>query len=110
MNTGSKNKCVNCNGGEFENYLELRGYSYKRCKACSLVQLVPLPTLAELKVFYDSNYYEYNFDEKSSNIKAETKKQNDIQYHVIERHCQIKETTKFLDYGCGVGAFLDTLS
>ncbi len=110
MNHGLKNKCVNCNSSEFENYLELRGYSYKRCKACKLVQLSPMPTPDELKVFYDSNYYTYNFEEKSSNIKAETKRQNDVQYDVIQRYFQISDTTKFLDYGCGVGAFLDTLN
>ena len=64
MNHSLKTKCVNCNSTGFKNYLELRGYSYKRCSSCKLVQLSPLPTIDELKLFYDSNYYEYNFEDK----------------------------------------------
>ncbi len=103
-------KCVNCNSIDFKSYLELRGYSYKRCNACKLVQLSPLPTIDELKLFYDSNYYKYNFEEKSADIKTVIKEQNDVQFDVILRNFHVNDTTKFLDYGCGVGGFLDTLS
>ncbi len=110
MDPSLKTKCVNCNSTGFKNYLELNGYSYKRCNSCELVQLSPLPTIEELKVFYDSNYYEYNFDEKSSDLKAIVKEQNSVQYDVTQRNFEVNHTTKFLDYGCGVGGFLDTVS
>ena len=44
-----KENCKLCGSSVFEKYLEHRGYRYFRCKNCSLVQLLPMPTDEELK-------------------------------------------------------------
>jgi len=100
-----KNECKFCGAINFSKYLEDRGYKYFRCKNCSLVQLVPMPTEEELEEAYSKKYYN---EEKSyikryyGNIKEFYEKLLTIE----RRKGKIKDL-QLLDVGAGKGHFLD---
>jgi hypothetical protein len=105
-----KSYCKYCESSIFSDYLSIGGYSYKRCKKCKLVQLVPMPSDKELYEFYSENYYlkNYNFDDvdRAKVIASHTQ----AQYEIVKQNFKFESNTKFLDFGCGTGAFLDVLS
>jgi 2-polyprenyl-3-methyl-5-hydroxy-6-metoxy-1,4-benzoquinol methylase/DNA-directed RNA polymerase subunit RPC12/RpoP len=101
-----KYHCLNCKSPDFADYLSINNYNYKRCKSCGLVQLVPLPTIEELTSFYNEEYYTKNYDINRISIIRD---QTQIQYEIVERNYKTEKGTRFLDFGCGVGYFLERL-
>ncbi|MBL7086210.1 MAG: class I SAM-dependent methyltransferase [Candidatus Cloacimonetes bacterium] len=100
-----KSECKFCGAINFSKYLEDRGYKYFRCKKCSLVQLVPMPTDEELKDAYSQKYYneEKNFVKKFYwNLHESYEK-----LLTIERRIGKIKNLKLFDVGAGEGRFLD---
>lgn len=105
-----ENHCVNCNNSDFADYLFVKNYNYKRCKSCKLVQLVPLPTIEKLSAFYNEDYYiKGGYITDDINRISTIRDQTQIQYEIVKRNYKIEKGTKFLDFGCGVGYFLERL-
>lgn len=105
-----KNHCLNCGNSDFSDYLFIKNFNYKRCKTCKLVQLVPLPTIEELSEFYNEDYYiQSGYITNDINRISTIRNQTQIQYEIITRNFRTEKETKFLDFGCGAGFFLDTL-
>ena len=105
-----ENYCIYCRHSDLSDYLVLNNYKYKRCNTCNLVQLIPMPTSDELTKFYDEIYYSKNYDTNSSDRDSIIQKHTQIQYEVLKRNFKIDQNTKFLDFGCGIGLFLDRLN
>ena len=95
--------------------LSIRKYDYFKCKVCSVVFISPFPNLDEIAEFYPHSDQYYAYDPRNV---PET-------YRVIRKYCQDKnifiqtqlrlffpfinfeQTGRVLDFGCGVGHFLD---
>ena len=100
-----KESCKLCGSTTFEEYLEHRGYTYFRCKICSLVQLLPMPTDEELKGAYSKQYYN---EEKSFVKKFYWNLHESYEKLLtIEKRIGKIKGLKLFDVGAGEGRFLD---
>ena len=104
-----ESSCIYCGNRYFKDYLNISTFDYKRCTKCKLVQLVPMPKVDDLIEFYDAKYYAKNYDVNNTDRAITLKNHNQIQFDIVKRHYHLKPNTKFLDFGCGIGSFLDTL-
>ena len=105
-----EDRCKYCQSTKFSDYLFLNGFKYKRCTKCTLVQLVPMPALDDLAKIYDRNYYAENYNVNVKEQATAIKQSSQIQYEILKRNYKIQPTTKFLDFGCGIGGFLDAVN
>lgn len=100
-----KEHCKLCDSSIFEEYLEHKGYKYFRCKRCSLVQLLPMPTDDELREAYSQHYYD---EEKSFVRKFYWNLYESYEKLLtIERKIGKIKRLKLFDVGAGEGRFLD---
>lgn len=75
------------------------GYRAEKCHACGLVHTVPVPTLDELKAFYDGFAF---LPPKISAIETDLESiRHSLEFHLGARDAR----TQFLDYGGGYGLY-----
>ena len=75
------------------------GYAYRRCSACGTLSVVPLPTFADLRTYYNTSY---RVDPRGSESGARRKWRRMI--GEMRRHGV--PTGRLLEVGCSWGGFL----
>lgn len=116
--TEKVNECPICNSGSWVHYLDCKDYTVSRevfrlmqCNGCSLVVTSPRPKAENLGSYYASEDYISH---------TETKKGLINQIYLLARKVALRNKKRLinrnflskgslLDYGCGTGAFLETM-
>lgn len=82
-------------------------FSLRRCKVCSFVTVVPLPSIASLERYYDDSYWHQYKNKKTVALDALFK----LRMLGILRKLQslVPQNGKILDWGSGDGALLRLL-
>jgi SAM-dependent methyltransferase len=97
---------VNCNlCGRDETMLwgEKSGIKIVKCLHCGLIYCNPRPDNDELQAFYSEEYF------SEGHYAGDEKRQKMYEIEIAEILENITQQGKFLDVGCAVGKFLDTL-
>lgn len=103
------NPCVLCGGKDFEDRLEKNGYRVRRCRACGLTQLNPLPSDEALRALYeDEAYFESSESDRGYGRYAEQEAEYLATFAEEVRHIQrfMPPPARLLDFGCGYGYFM----
>jgi SAM-dependent methyltransferase len=82
-------------------------HQISQCTDCSLVFMNPMYSDQELAALYPSNYYSYQSPTKAHPLKHWLKKL--FGYWQGTKEPAFSRAGKFLDLGCGSGAFVDTM-
>ena len=95
--------CPVCQNVYFEKIFTKKGRDFWRCSNCGLEKIFPLPTLEELKNYYDESYSEgmYKTFIEAREMKLLTAKERLKQ---ISSHCS---QGRWLDIGCSDGVFVE---
>ncbi|OGG11936.1 hypothetical protein A2Z00_03905, partial [Candidatus Gottesmanbacteria bacterium RBG_13_45_10] len=97
--------CLLCGSTQFTAlYKILYGYSLKQCKACGLVQLVPLPSYRVVNQVYQKHIDQFTSYTEQLPIHTEY-----LQWKVEEmrkKHRHNSNHIRILDVGCALGALL----
>ena len=59
-------RCGICGGAETEPFLQMEGFSYKRCKSCGLVYQNPRPVFRDLRKRYSDDYFQYEHENQEN--------------------------------------------
>lgn len=97
---------VNCNlcGGDSHNRWGFKdGIQIVKCNECSLVFANPRPTNEELEKYYSQEYFE------EGEYEANNQRQRMYEIEIQRWLPHVGDTGRFLDVGCAMGKFLDTL-
>lgn len=95
--------CPACLNRQFRFTFNKKGRDFWRCTACRLEKQYPLPTLSEIKAYYDDSYSDGLYKEftDASNMKRLTAQHR---FQEIYRYCR---TGRWLDIGCADGRFVE---
>lgn len=113
--------CICCGGEKFRDLYQFESVKKKIaiCNYCEMMVLDPMPTVEELKEVYKEDYFSnaklhegevsgiYGY---SDYISERINKQSAYKLNlaIIKRYIlSLPEEAKLLDYGCGLGHFLD---
>ena len=77
------------------------------CDNCGHVQIDPIPTLSQEKIFYDMNKQEKNLNIKLNISEIKKKNLNDVNRRIKFVSNLVKKNKKILEIGSGYGLFLD---
>ncbi len=108
------NKCNLCGGGKFElvkTFLRDDQTRFKvyRCKKCAHILLLPKPTEADDKEFYNSNQQDKNRGKEIDYEKLAANQRFDTDRHVSLIKRLFSKKTSILDVGAGYGLFVAAL-
>src|SRR5262245_52542264 len=95
--------CPACEGRDFRKSFTKKGHDFWKCASCGLERQQPLPTLAELKAYYDGSYTEGMYKEFTS--ATEMKRMT-----AAQRYKEVRPYVppgRWLDVGCANGVFID---
>ena len=106
--------CSNCGGKDFivisKKVRDSIRHKVVKCKSCRLLQLEPLPTIAEDQYFYDENFQSKNIGEpddlksmRENSIYDTSRRANFISTYITKKQ-------KILDIGSGYGFFLHEMN
>lgn len=97
--------CVVCRGRRFRKLFTKKGRDFWRCRNCGLERLFPLPTLEELREYYDQSYKNATYKDfaAATDMKRLTAKRR---LGEILPHCR---PGRWLDVGCSNGVFVEHL-
>lgn len=95
--------CNLCGSDRYSFYCKAGTFDVVKCNQCSLIYCNPRPTNEELQEFYSQDY----FDEGQYILDQKRQKMYEIEIEEIKKRIGTKG--KFLDVGCAVGKFLNTL-
>ncbi|MBZ5593047.1 MAG: class I SAM-dependent methyltransferase [Acidobacteriia bacterium] len=95
--------CPACENRRFRKRFTKKGRDFWRCTACGLEKQFPLPTLAELRDYYDGSYRDgmYKAFLDAEEIKRLTASQR------LKRLLPLARPGRWLDVGCSSGWFVD---
>ena len=96
-------KCNLCGGDSHDRWGFKDGIQIVQCNECSLVFANPRPTNEELEKYYSQEY----FDEGEYEANNQRQRMYEIEMERWLPH--VGDTGRFLDVGCAMGKFLDTL-
>ena len=99
--------CNICGSKKTTLYLEMDGYSYKKCLNCSLVYQNPRPVFKDLKKRYGDNYFDYELTNQDNFFQLMKMGLRDIRINDFYKD-DIKNR-KFLDIGCATGLLLSDM-
>jgi 2-polyprenyl-3-methyl-5-hydroxy-6-metoxy-1,4-benzoquinol methylase len=97
--------CPACGGSAFRKIFTKKGYHFWKCVDCGLERRHPLPTLEDLKTYYDSSYVHGLYREfiVATQMKRATAERR---FREIESSAQ---GGRWLDVGCSNGVFVELL-
>ncbi|TMQ68379.1 MAG: class I SAM-dependent methyltransferase [Candidatus Eisenbacteria bacterium] len=97
--------CPVCGGADFLKIFRKGGYDFWKCAGCGLERRQPLPSLAELKAWYDDSYARGLYREfaAASRVKRATATRR---LGEIRSRCP---GDRWLDVGCSTGELVDVL-
>jgi 2-polyprenyl-3-methyl-5-hydroxy-6-metoxy-1,4-benzoquinol methylase len=97
--------CPACRGTRFRKLFTKKDRDFWKCEACGLERQQPLPTLAELKSFYEQSYADGLYKEFASahEMKRLTAAHR---FRTIQRDCP---GARWLDVGASTGVFVEYL-
>lgn len=99
-------QCCACHG-ELSLFGKRLNYEYHKCLSCGTIQLVPLPTEAELRDAYVSNYVTADHYEENPDLcKASARTYYHSIVNVLDEYSINKDV---LDYGSGWGGLCEML-
>jgi len=109
--------CACCGGSVFKPALNCEGFSYVRCRSCSLVQMNPQPVKTEVIARYNSvftdDYLSYELDNEAAFLKLQQLALKDAGFDSIEKalffRAQSENPPAVLDIGCATGALIASL-
>lgn len=114
--------CKLCEGNLSE-YLQKAGvsgktYSIFRCSQCTVWQIYPLPTEAELTALYQSEYFKVRSDRGYADYASEkiyrsvvsTLEKNLTDLHFFDWEKSLRKKRKLLEVGCAAGHAVDWFS
>lgn len=96
---------------EHKNDYYRKSFKYVKCNNCNFVYLNPAPTETALNFFYSFKNY-YSVIPVNTNQRFEKrlqKKSNELRVKLLRDYCQLDNSTKVLDVGCGTGNFASYL-
>jgi 2-polyprenyl-3-methyl-5-hydroxy-6-metoxy-1,4-benzoquinol methylase/predicted RNA-binding Zn-ribbon protein involved in translation (DUF1610 family) len=94
--------CPACGNRIFRKRFTKKGCDFWQCETCGLEKIYPLPTLEELKAYYDSSYSDgmYKTFVDAGQMKYMTAEER---YKAIKSYCL---PGRWLDVGCSNGTFV----
>jgi len=104
--------CALCGGLTFKGALECEGFSFVRCKSCSLVQRNPQPEKEEIIARYSNtfgkDYLSYELENENAFLKLQQLALKDANFDKLEKGLFLRagEPPSVLDVGCATGALL----
>ncbi len=107
--------CILCGSDSFEPALDCEGFSYVRCRVCSLVQQNPQPRREAIEARYGDHssqaYLEYELANEGAFLTLQQKGLADGGFFELEPDIlrQQAEPPLVLDIGCATGALLGWL-
>jgi len=107
--------CALCGGLTFRDALQCEGFSFARCKSCSLVQRNPQPQKEEIIARYGNtfgkDYLSYELENEAAFLKLQQLALKDADFDKLEKalFLRAKEPPSVLDVGCATGALLADL-
>lgn len=95
-------ECPTCENRLFQKRFTKKGRDFWRCQSCGLEKQFPLPTVEELKEYYDESYSTgmYKDFTDASDIKYLTAK------HRLKNVIPYCQPGRLLDIGCSNGSFI----
>ena len=106
-------KCLICKKTKFKQISKTvrdsKNHSILICKNCGHVQIYPIPTLSQEKIFYNMNKQEKNLNIKLNISEIKKKNLNDTNRRVKFVSNLVKKNDKILEIGSGYGLFLDSM-
>jgi len=106
--------CTICGGLDFKDALQCEGFSFVRCKSCSLAQRNPQPQKEEIIARYSNtfgkDYLSYELENEDAFLKLQQLALKDAKFDKLEKVLlSAKEPPSVLDVGCATGALLESL-
>jgi len=95
--------CNICGSSDSRLYLNLDGYSYRKCRNCGLVYQNPRPDFTHLKNIYNEDYFNYEFKNQYNFFNLMLLGLRDIGFDKI---FPTPKGKRFLDIGCATGLLL----
>ncbi|HEO72179.1 MAG TPA: hypothetical protein ENN80_13035, partial [Candidatus Hydrogenedentes bacterium] len=100
-------ECIACHGSDLVLFGPRAGYTYYECTACRTIQLVPLPTNAELDDAYRKDYAAArHISPDPDRIRIMVRNHYQAIVDALRAH---PVTGKVLDYGAGWGGLCELL-
>lgn len=93
--------CPLCGGGSFRPLWGLTGYSFARCRSCSLIQQNPQPLASFVEGRYGADYLKYELANEGGFLNLALMGLADLGLDLG------RDQGSFLDFGCATGALLE---
>lgn len=108
-----KKRCILCGNNKFskisEQVRDSKKYQIIKCKICSHIQLNPIPSLEEDKIFYDKNLQDKNIRYYGGIAENRKKSLEDTLRRVNFISKFTSKKNKILEIGSGHGFFLEAM-
>jgi 2-polyprenyl-3-methyl-5-hydroxy-6-metoxy-1,4-benzoquinol methylase len=100
--------CPCCGAEAARRFLACEGFSFVRCKACSVVYQNPRPVFDDLRRRYGEDYFAYELSNEASFYRLMRLGLADVRF--AERTASLARPRRFLDIGCATGMLIEAMT